>query len=289
MAMRISAARIQPYLLLMPFVVHIACFWVAPIMIAAWLSFHRWSPRGSEFVGLANFERLLADPSIHSAFANAGWYLLAGNIVQISAALGLALLLDASFVRGRSLWRAVFFLPYLISAAVAGILFQVMFSNGGVLSTIAPSINWLQSTTWSKYAVVLTSSWKWTGYWVVIFLAALQNAPRELEEAARIDGANRWQVLRYVTLPVLRPIILFVLVVNSIQILQLFEEPFVLFPNNPGGPADSATTPIVELYNAAFESFDLGYAAAIGWALTLAVVLITMFQVYVLRRRGWSS
>lgn len=277
------------YLLLSPFILHLLLFWLIPVVLAGGLAFFRWSPQHSVFVGFDNFTRLFVDPSVRAAFRNAGWYLVANNLVQISAALGLALLLNSAFVRARSAWRALFFIPYLISAAVAGILFQVMFSKGGVLAVLTPQIDWLHSTSWAKPAVLLASSWKWIGYWVIIFLAGLQSVPRELEEAAAIDGASRWQILRHVTLPTLRPIIFFVLLVNSVQVLQLFEEPFVLFPNNPGGPASAATTPVVELYNAAFESFDLGYAAAIGWALTIIVVAITVFEAVVLRKRGWSS
>jgi lactose/L-arabinose transport system permease protein len=286
---RLGGPRRAPYAFIAPFFILYGIFWVYPVLYSFWLSFHRWTAQASIPVGWSNYTRLGQDQEVQTAFLNDIWYLVVNNIFQLTIALGLAVLLDAAFLRGRGALRAAYFMPNIVSGVVAAILFTIILGQGGVLNQILPSINWLASTTWAKPAVILTGGWRWIGYWVIILLAGLQQIPGELKETAAVEGASPRQVFWYVTLPLLRPILLFVLVVNSIGTLQIFEEPLLLFPGNPGGPDNAATTPVLEIYKAAFTDFDLGYAAAISWVLALLIMAIIVLQMVVLRRRGWSE
>ncbi len=282
--------RVAPYAFIAPFFLLYAAFWVYPVLYSFWLSFHRWTAVAAVSVGAGNYTRVGQDPQVQAAFGNDIWYLIVNNVFQLTIALGVAVLLDAAFLRGRSVLRAAYFAPNIVSGVVAAIVFGIILGQGGILNQILPlHINWLQSTTWAKPAVILVGGWRWIGYWVIIILAGLQQIPGELKEAAAVEGANAWHVFWHITLPLLRPIMLFVLVVNSIGTLQIFEEPLLLWPASPGGPANAATTPVLEIYKAAFQDFDLGYAAAISWILALMIMVIIVLQMAVLRKRGWSE
>jgi len=287
---RLRAVRTAPYLFIAPFFLLYGGFWVYPVVYSFWLSFHHWTAAAVVGVGLDNYSRLPQDSAVTTAFGNALWYLVANNAFQLTLALTLAVLLDAVFVRGRNLLRAAYFAPNIVSGVVAAILFSIILGQGGVLDRVLPiHLAWLESTTLAKPAVLIVGGWRWIGYWMVMFLAGLQHIPAELRETAALEGATPWQTFRYVTFPLLRPVTLFVLVVNSIGTLQIFEEPFLLYPSGPGGPMNAATTPAVELYKAAFRDFDLGYASAIGWVLAVLVIAMTLTQMILLQRRGWSE
>lgn len=287
---RLGGPRTAPYLFIAPFFVLYGAFWVYPVLYSFWLSFHRWTAAAAVPVGFNNYARIGQDPEVQTAFVNDIWYLVVNNAFQLTVALGLAVLLDAAFLRGRGVLRAAYFAPNVVSGVVAAIIFTIILGQGGVLNQLLPlHINWLASPAWAKPAVILTGGWRWIGYWVVILLAGLQQIPTELKESAAVEGANGWQVFRHVIVPLLRPILLFVLVVNSIGTLQIFEEPLLLFAGNPGGPDNAATTPVLEIYKAAFTDFDMGYAAAISWVLALMIMTIVLLQMVFLRKKGWSE
>jgi lactose/L-arabinose transport system permease protein len=154
---------------------------------------------------------------------------------------------------------------------------------------VGVQISWLQSTQWSKPAVILTGGWRWIGYWIVMLMAGLQSIPDDYYEAGDLDGATLWQRFTYITFPMLRPVLLFIIVVNTMGTLQIFEEPFLLFAPTPGGPLDSATTPVLEMYKLGFQTFDLGAAAAVGWLLAVLIVAVSIAQFTLARKRGWSE
>lgn len=287
---RSGRPRVAPYMFIAPFFALWALFWVYPVLYSLWLSFHRWTAHATIPVGFDNYNRLMQDPSVQQAFANDAWYLVVNNLFQIPIALGVAVLLDAKFLRGRSIARAGFFAPNLVSGVVAAIIFSIILGQGGVLDSVLPfHVGWLTSTDFAKPAVILVGGWRWIGYWVIILLAGMQQVPVEVKESASVEGASPWQIFLFITLPLLRPILFFVLIVNSIGTLQIFEEPLLLWAN-PGGPDGlAATTPVLEIYKAAFIQFDMGYAAAISWALAVVIVAIALVQAYLLRRGGWSA
>jgi len=203
-------------------------------------------------------------------------------------------LLDLKFLRRISgALRIAYFMPNIVSGITTAILFTIILGTGGMVSHLIDplglEISWFQSTEWSKPAVILAGGWRWIGYWIVILMAGLQSIPDEFYEAGDLDGATAWQQFRYVTFPFLRPVLLFVIVVNTTGTLQIFEEPFLLFGASPGGPLNSATTPVLEMYKLGFQNFDLGGAAALGWLLAVFIMAVAVAQFTVARRRGWSE
>lgn len=285
----ILGPKVAPYLFITPFFVLFLAFWVFPVFWSIVLSFQRWTAVQTTWVGLANYTYILGLPAVRQAFANVIWYVFVNNIFQILIALVISLLLDVRFMRRWSgAFRIAFFLPNIVSGVTVAILFSIILGTSGVvdqlLTMVGIKISWLQSPEWAKPAVILAGGWRWIGYWVVMLTAGLQGIPDEYYEVATLDGATFWQRIRYITLPLLRPVLLFVVVVNTMGTMQIFEEPFLLFN---GGPLNSATTPVLEIYKLGFLNFDLGGAAALGWLLSLLIIGVSLAQFVLAQRREW--
>ena len=288
----ILGPRVAPYLFVSPFFIMFAIFWAYPVVQSFLLSFQHWTAKETTWVGMANFRYVLITPATRQAFLNMLWYAVVNNAFQLTLALTVAILMDLPFLRGPSgLLRMGYFMPNLVSGVTTAILFGILLGTGGIidhlLAPLGVQIQWFQSTEWSKPAVILAGGWRWIGYWVVMFMAGLQGIPDDYYEVADMDGATLWQRFRYVTFPLLRPVFLFVIVVNTIGTLQIFEEPFLML--NGGGPMNSSTTPVVEMYKLAFQNFDLGSGAALGWLLAVVVIFATVLQFSTARQRGWSE
>ncbi|HEY7418148.1 MAG TPA: sugar ABC transporter permease [Ktedonobacteraceae bacterium] len=289
---QILGPRVAPYLFIAPFFLLFAAFWVFPVLWSIVLSFQHWTASATSWVGLANYRFVLGLSAVQQAFANLIWYVVVNNVFQLTIALAIAILLDQRFLRRISgPLRLGFFMPNIVSGVTTAILFGIILGTGGIidhfLSGVNIHISWLQSAQWSKPAVVLAGGWRWIGYWVVMIMAGLQGIPDEFYEVADLEGATLWQRIRFVTLPLLRPVLLFVIIVNTIGTMQIFEEPLLLFGNNYGGPLNSATTPVVEMYKLGFQNFDLGSAAALGWMLAILIIGVSIVQFMLARRREW--
>lgn len=293
----ILGPRVAPYLFIAPFFILFAVFFVYPVVWSVLLSFQEWSAKETVWVGLANYKFAYQLPGVKKAFQNLVWYVVVNNVAQLSIALLISFLIDSTFLRRYSgILRMGYFMPNIIPAVVTSILFAIILGAGGLsdrlLELVGLYIPWLRSTEWSKPAVLVAGGWQWIGYWVVMLLAGLQGIPDEYYEAADIDGASLTQRFRMITLPLLRPVLLFVIIVNTIGTMQLFEYPLLIFGGgigNAGGPLDSATTPVLELYTLAFQSFDLGSAAAVGWGLAVLVIGVSILQFSLARRGGWTE
>lgn len=290
---QILGPKVAPYLFITPYFILFALFWVFPVIWSFILSFQRWSARETVWVGFANYQFVLNNPAVRTAFSNMIWYVAVNNTFQFIIAMLLAVLLDMSFLRRASgLFRTAIYMPNLVSGVATGILFAIILGAGGLavrfFAQFGIEISFLNSTQWSKPSVILAGGWRWIGYWVVIFMAGLQSIPDDYYEVAELDGATIWQRFRFITFPLLRPVVLFMLVINTIGTLQIFEEPYVLF-GTAGGPLGSATTPVLEMYRIGFANFDLGGAAAVGWLLAAVIMVISVFQLVVARRRGWTE
>jgi ABC-type sugar transport system permease subunit len=174
-----------------------------------------------------------------------------------------------------------FFLPVTISLVVAAVIFEMIFAKGvGLLNIVQKGlgfgeIDWLGDPRFAIWAIIILRVWRALGYYAVIYFAGLQGIPGDVKEAARLDGCSPWQVTRYVTLPLLKPVILFGVIMSTIWALELFDEPWVL---TKGGPADSTLTIVIYLYQAGFQYVELGYAAAVSYVLTLMIVAIAIVQ-----------
>ncbi|MFJ8658754.1 carbohydrate ABC transporter permease [Streptomyces sp. NPDC093795] len=277
-------SRSAPYVLVAPFFLLFGAFGLFPLVATAWASLFRvelTAPEAREWVGLHNYARLLHDEFFWNALSNTVAIGVLATVPQLLLALGVAHLLDVR-LRGHLAFRVVALAPYATSVAAATLVFALLFGRdqGMVnwvlgLVGIAP-VDWQNGPWASKVAVSSIVIWRWTGYNALIYLAAMQTVPRELYEAAALDGASRWRQFLHVTLPGLRPALLFTVLVSTIGATQLFGEP-LLFNSGAGasGGADHQYQTLgLYLYEQGWVNLHLGRAAAIAWAMLLILVVV---------------
>jgi ABC-type sugar transport system permease subunit len=282
--------RAAPYLFLLPFFVVYACFLLYPIVSALDTSLYKKSGFGSPvFVGLENFRTLLSDDRFWHALLNTSLYALGTVFVLSPLALLLAVTLQSFVLRSermRSFYRIALFLPNVTSLVVIAIMFSFLLEPrfgmaNAVLGVVGVEpLNWLQSESTVLPSIVLIAIWTYLGLNSLYFLGGLQNIPTELYEAAALDGAGRIATFWRITVPLLRPTILFVAVQATIFSFQVFELPWLL---TGGGPSDAALTLGIYLYQVGFVQFDQGYASAIGWAIALITLALTGIQLFLYR------
>jgi len=280
-----------PFLFLLPFFLIYSVFMLYPILDALRLSFFEAGGFGTpEFVGVDNYQRLLRDPRYLEALKNTTIYTLASVFILSPLALLLAVTIRSFIVPSaafKSFYRLTFFLPFITSLVVVALMFNVVFDpNYGLLNAFfasigLPRLQWLRSPDLALPSVIMVGIWTYVGINSLYFLAGLQNIPDELHEAAAVDGAGRMKAFFYVTLPLLKPVILFVVVQATIFSYQLFELPFLL---TGGGPSDATLTLAIYLYETGFRQFDRGYASAIGYSMALIAIAIAATQLYLYRR-----
>lgn len=284
-----SGARpaLQRALFLSPWLASFFLFAAFPLLYALALSFREvspLSPDASRWVGFAHWERLAGDASFWRAMGNTAIF-VAGTIpVTTALALALALALDRALPL-RNLLRGAFFVPSIISLAVVAVVFKQLYAPHGLLNQLGgalglPRPSWLLDPALALGSIMAMDVWAAAGYYMLLFLAGLQTVPRTQHEAVALDGGGWWAGLRHVTLPHLRPVLLVVVLVNTIRSLQVFIEVFVM---TQGGPLGRTRTVVYELYDRAFYRFDLGYACAIGYALFLVILLVSLAEARWLR------
>lgn len=283
--------KIIPYIFLAPFLLTFVLFTVYPAVDSFLLSFQRTrSLETREYVGLANYERLLTkDPRFIKSLENGAKFAIGTVIIQMPLALGVALLLNSPRVRFKVIARLAFFAPYITSAIVVGWIFTLVFDERyGLLNSLLgkvgiAGVDWLGDQNFVMPALIILGLWTWVGYNSLFFLAGLQNVPQELKEAARIDGANSFQVFWNVDIPFLRPVFVFVIITGLIGSFSLFTQPYLLFDSG-SGPRDSGLFPLMYLYSQAFGgNLRMGYASAIGYLLTIIILIITGVQLLLFR------
>ena len=280
-----------PYVLIMPFFLTFAVFMLYPVISSLRLSFYEAGGFGAtEFVGFQNYVRLFEDARFLTALRNTTVFTLAVLLVQVPFALLIAMTVRSFLVpsgRLKSFYRLTFFMPYITSLVVVALIFGLIFArdygllNSFLASVGLPKFAWLKSESLALPAVTMTAIWAHFGINSLYFLAGLQNIPEELHEAAAVDGAGRWRTFWHVTLPLLRPVTLFVVVQATIFSYQLFEIPYLL---TGGGPSDSTLTLAIYLYEVGFNQFERGYASAIGYVMVLIAVSIAAVQLLLYRR-----
>ena len=288
---RRSAAA--PYLFILPFFAVYAAFLLYPTFAALWLSFHEAVALDApSFTGLDNYVRLVQDERYLHAVRNTTVYALASVFILSPLALLVALAIRSFLVPSnnlKSFYRISLFLPFVTSLVVVALMFSLVFNKDfGLLNSFLdsiglPRLNWLRSERLAMTSIILVGIWTYLGLNSLYFLAGLQNIPEELNEAAAIDGAGRWKRFLYITLPLLRPTILFVVIQATIFSYQLFEIPFLL---TGGGPSDATLFLSVYLYEVGFSQFDRGYAAAIGYSMALISIVLAVAQLLLFRRLG---
>lgn len=280
------------YLFLIPALVLLTLFTFYPVTLGIILSFFKYniiSP--PEFVGLGNYIQLFKDPKFVIAMKNSIVYLLVVPCIQI-ASIALAILVNQN-IRGVSLFRALYYVPVITSIVIVAIIWRWILGDNGMLNSIlklftggGEGIHWLTNPATALVSVMFVTFWKGIGYYMVIYLAGLSAIPPELEEASRIDGANKWQTIWHVILPLLKPSIALSSIISSIAALKVFGEIFVM---TEGGPLFSTTTMVYYIYEEAFTKLHLGYASAIGVVLALAIGIFSYLNVRFFREGGLES
>lgn len=285
-ALRSWAGGLPPALVfLLPWAVVYAAFFVFPFVFSFVLGFLSYNPlnvANTRWVGVENFTRLFSDGQFGGALRNTVIFVLGTVPVTTSLSLGLAWLLRAR-VPGKEVFKAAFFLPSVLSMVVIALVFKLYYAPGGALNDALGWVGieghgWLTDPNTALAAIMLMDVWAALGYYALIFYAAFTAIPEELYEAAELEGASSWAVFRFVTLPMLKPTIAFVLVINAIRSFQVFVEVFVM---TQGGPLGSTNTLVLYLYDAAFRRLDYGYASVIAYVVFL---LSGIFSVVALRR-----
>jgi ABC-type sugar transport system permease subunit len=277
-----------PFLFISPFFVLFGLFVLYPIAFSLWLSVHE--TRGVaelRFVGLENFTRLLRDGHFWGSMLNAAILFVIYVPAMTALAVVLASVLNAGYLRLQGLWRALIFLPHITSMVAAGYTFRLLLDkdSGYVNAALgwlgASPIAWLDDTWWARISIGLLMVWAWLGYNTVIMLAGLQTIPHELVEAAKVDGANRVQAFLRITVPLLKPVIVFAVTLSIIGTFSMFTEPYVL---TRGGPARATETPVMQIFSTTFEEVKYGYAAAMAYVYFAIVVTVTIVQFWFVSR-----
>jgi ABC-type sugar transport system permease subunit len=272
-----------PWLFIAPFLLLFLTFTAYPLIKSMTLSLHQtFGPRATRFVGIDNFRFLLADPLFWKALRNTALFTAGSIFLQLPLSLGLAMLLNRPSIKGRALFRLIFFSPSLVGLVFVAMMFSLIFEKHTGLLNVALNravgfnvdYPWLQEHV--MLALIIAALWMYVGFNMVYFLAALQNVSKELLEAAEIDGAGAVSRFFNITLPAISPVGSFVVLLSLIAGFQLFELPYILL--NGGGPNSQGLTIVMYLFQTGFETSDLGYASAIGWVLALLLIVFAVLQ-----------
>ena len=280
--------RYAPYFFVAPFLILFAFFQAWPIVKSLILAFYSTTgPENAVFVGPKNFTFLLQDSDFWVAVKNTVTFALWSLLLQLPIALSLAVLLSQQWIKGRNLLRLAFFSPQLVGSVFVGVLFSALLvPKDGMIINLLHALSPATFPLDTKFlgdqrlvmpTLVLTGVWLYSGYHMIYYLAALQAVDRDLYEAAQVDGAGGWHQFRAVTLPGIKPVVIFTLLTSTIGSFQLFELPYILL-NQSSGPNNSGLTVVMYLYRVGFVTGDLGYASTVGWTLAFMVLLVSLVQ-----------
>ncbi|MEO7413280.1 MAG: sugar ABC transporter permease [Opitutaceae bacterium] len=282
--------RAAPYWFLAPYLLLALVFFIYPLFEATRLAFYQThGALAREWVGLDNFVFLFRDRNFIQALSNTAIFAICNCALMVPISLGLALLLNTRNNRFKGFFRVLFFSPNFVGQIFVGIMFAVIFlPRYGLMNRFLQTLlgwgletEWLTDPAMVMPALILTNLWMYVGFNMIYFLAALQNVDDSLVEAARIDGAGPWAVFWNVTLPSIKPVAIFVLVVCMINSFQFFDLPWAMF-RQTFGPGNSALFMVSYLYDSAFHTGDLGLASAVGWVLGAIIMLVSFVQIKVL-------
>ncbi|RYV52934.1 sugar ABC transporter permease [Pengzhenrongella frigida] len=269
-------------LLAAPYAIFVAAVFVYPLGLGVWMSFHDFyftAPGvdvAKPFVGLDNYATVLSDPDVRASFVHVAEFLVINVPLTVILSLLLATALNSA-IHWRGFLRVSYYVPYIAASVAMVTVWMFMFNSGGIVNQIlgplAPDPAWLVNKAWAMPSIALYVTWKQLGFFILLFLAALQNVPKELNEAASMDGATRWQSFRAVTIPAVRPATTLVVLLAIITGANLFTEPYLL--TGGGGPNGASTTPVFLLYQQGIQQGNPDIASAIGVLLVVGVLLVT--------------
>lgn len=280
-------SRIVPYLLVSPYLVFVAVFVVFPVLFCLFLTFHDWniiSPM--RYTGLGNYARLIHDRLFWKAIGNTLRFLIVHIPLQLVVAMALAYLLNRGLA-AVAFFRASFFMPVIVSGVVVTILWQQFFSyDSGLFNLIMrifgiSKIGWLVDPKVAIYSIAVMATWKNVGLYVILFQIGLQTVPQQYYEAAEMEGATKWQQFYHITLPMVNPTIFMVVILSTIGGFSLFIEPYVM---TGGGPLNSTLSAVLYIYKQAFEYYNMGYSATLGFVYALIIVAVVVIQKRVIEK-----
>jgi len=278
------------YTFLAPALALVLVFGIWPLLTAFWLSFHSYDLFSNpKWVGIENYRYLLFQADFWISIRNTTIYTFVVVACQTALSMGLALIMDQK-IRGKAFFRTAFFLPSVTSSVAISLIFMFIFFKNGVLNQglvvlhldkvltlvgLEPPVDWLGDPRTALSAIMIQNIWSTSGFFMIVFLAGLQDIPESLYEAARVDGASRWDQFRNITLPLLRPTTFYVVTMGLIGGFQIFDQVYVM---TAGGPLKSTLTTAYLLYQEAFVNFNMGYACAIAFVLATIIFICTMAQ-----------
>jgi multiple sugar transport system permease protein len=275
--------NISGYLFILPSIVFFSLFVLFPFLYSFYLSLHRWNGgkmSDVSFAGLEQYGKALHSPEFWSSLSNTAYYTFGSLILHLIFGLTFAVFLNQKFA-GRTFLRAAYFAPVVMSTIVVGVIWRWIYSpETGLLNYFLsfvgiPPIAWLGNPNWAMPSIILMSLWKWVGFHMVIYLAALQGIPKDLYESASIDGASNKQKFLYITFPMLSSTTWFLAITSVINSFQIFDQIYVM---TGGGPLDATNVVVYYIYKSAFLYYDMPYASAIAWLLFLVIFAVTMLQ-----------
>lgn len=272
------------YSFMAPTIIVMGTFVILPISYAFFLAFHKVRILGElsyKFIGLKSFIRMADDERVWIALKNTAEYVAIVVPIQTILALTLALILNSK-IKGKDAFRIVFFLPTVTSSAVLTLIFMWIYNSNGLLNNFLallglPTYNWIGDPAVALKSIMIMNIWSTAPFFMVIYLAALQDIPISLYEAATLDGANKWDQFISITVPLLKPVTFFIVVMGVIGTFQLFDQSYI-FSAGSGGPNNSTLTVVLLIYQYAFKSLDMGYAAALALMLAGVIMGATLIQ-----------
>ena len=281
--MKIKKKNITPWLFIAPALIFILCFSIYPLIETIYLSFMTTKRGDIVFAGLQNFKRLLYDQYFYTSLKNSLIYLIIQVPIMTLLAILLAMALHNGITKLKGLFRTIYFIPFIVESVAYSLIFVLLFQERGVINFLLSIINispvmWLTQTWPARFLIMLIMTWRWTGYNMIIILAGLQSIPNDYYEAATIDGANAFHKFVNITIPMLKPVILFSTILSTIGTLNLFTEPYLL---TNGGPNNSTISLGLYIYRQAFQSINLTYAATISVAILVIVGVLSRLQMKV--------
>lgn len=281
--MKIKKKNIIPWLFIAPALIFILCFSIYPLIETIYLSFMTTRRGDIVFAGLQNFKRLLSDQYFYTSLKNSLIYLIIQVPIMTLLAILLAMSLHNGITKLKGLFRTIYFIPFIVESVAYSLIFVLLFQERGVINFLLSIINispvmWLTQTWPARFLIMLIMTWRWTGYNMIIILAGLQSIPNDYYEAATIDGANAFHKFVNITIPMLKPVILFSTILSTIGTLNLFTEPYLL---TNGGPNNSTISLGLYIYRQAFQSINLTYAATISVAILVIVGVLSRLQMKV--------
>ncbi len=278
--------------LLAPWILVFVSIWLYPLLYSAFLSFHEYNSLtgDSTFVGLGNYSAVFQDDLFWHSLKVSGIFTLGTVPISTALALFLAILLNSKLAMFKNFFRSILFLPSVTSIVVLALIFTNLYAKDGYLNLLlqavsipTPSKGWLLEPNTALYSIMAMDIWIATGYYMVLFLAGLQAISNDLYESARLAGASAWQQFRMITLPLLKPTLTFVLIINTIKSLQVFVEIIIM---TKGGPLKSTTTVVYQIFKYAFDKTDMmGYASAIAYLLFIILIVVSYLQTKLLQEK----